>query len=105
MPEGGMQISPEQGQLMAFLVEALGVRRALEVGVFTGYSSTRVALSMPEDGRLVAWAWATNGCASVIGASLAIVGAMSGGFTAVALAALAVYGAGVLVLPVRATET
>jgi predicted O-methyltransferase YrrM len=50
----GMQISPEQGQLMAFLVEALGVRRALEVGVFTGYSSTIVALAMPPDGRLVA---------------------------------------------------
>ena len=54
LPEGGMQISPEQGQLMAFLVEALGVRRALEIGVFTGYSSTRVALALPEDGRLVA---------------------------------------------------
>lgn len=52
--EGGMQISPEQGQLMAFVVETLGVRRALEVGVFTGYSSTRVALSLPPDGKLVA---------------------------------------------------
>ena len=49
-----MQISPEQGQLMGFLVEALGVRRALEVGVFTGYSSTVVALAMPKEGRLVA---------------------------------------------------
>ena len=39
---------------MAFLVEALGVRRALEIGVFTGYSSTRVALALPPDGRLVA---------------------------------------------------
>jgi predicted O-methyltransferase YrrM len=51
---GTMQISPEQGQFMAFLVEAMGVRRALEVGVFTGYSSTRVALALPPDGRLVA---------------------------------------------------
>ncbi len=54
LPEGGMQISPEQGQLMAFLVETLGVRRALEIGVFTGYSSTRVALALPQDGHLVA---------------------------------------------------
>ena len=54
LPQGGMQLSPEQGQMMAFLVEALGVRRALEVGVFTGYSSTRVALSLPPGGRLVA---------------------------------------------------
>jgi caffeoyl-CoA O-methyltransferase len=54
LPESGMQISPEQGQFMRLLVEALGVRRALEVGVFTGYSSTSVALAMPADGRLVA---------------------------------------------------
>jgi predicted O-methyltransferase YrrM len=54
MREGGMQVSPEQGQFMSFLVEALGVRRALEVGVFTGYSSLAVATAMPPDGRLVA---------------------------------------------------
>lgn len=50
----GMQISPEQGRFQAFLVEALGVRRYLEVGVFTGYSSLSVALALPEDGRIVA---------------------------------------------------
>jgi len=54
LPAGGMQISPEQGRFMAFLVELLGVRRYLEVGVFTGYSSLSVALAMPPDGRIVA---------------------------------------------------
>ena len=54
LPSGGMQISPEQGRFMAFLVELLGVRRYLEVGVFTGYSSLAVALAMPPDGRIVA---------------------------------------------------
>lgn len=54
MPNGGMQISPEQGRFMAFLVELLGVRRYIEVGVFTGYSSLSVALAMPPDGRVVA---------------------------------------------------
>jgi predicted O-methyltransferase YrrM len=54
LPEAGMQISPEQGQLMRLLVEAIGARRCLEVGVFTGYSSTSVALSLPPDGELVA---------------------------------------------------
>jgi len=54
LPNGGMQISPEQGQLMRLLVELLGVRRALEVGVFTGYSSTVVAMALPADGQLVA---------------------------------------------------
>jgi len=54
MPSGGMQISPEQGQFMALLVELIGARRAIEVGVFTGYSSLRVALALPADGRIVA---------------------------------------------------
>jgi predicted O-methyltransferase YrrM len=54
MPSGGMQISPEQGQFMALLIELIGARRAIEVGVFTGYSSLRVALALPADGRLIA---------------------------------------------------
>ncbi|PIE22523.1 MAG: methyltransferase [Planctomycetota bacterium] len=49
-----MQISPEQGQFMRVLCSALGVRRAIEVGVFTGYSTLCVALALPQDGRLVA---------------------------------------------------
>ena len=36
--------SPDTARLLAWLVGALGVRRALEVGVFTGYSATAVAL-------------------------------------------------------------
>lgn len=49
-----MQISPEQGQLMALLVRLMGARRVLEVGTFTGYSALVVALALPEDGRVVA---------------------------------------------------
>lgn len=49
-----MQISPEQGALMAWLVRLLGARRTLEVGVFTGYSSLAVALALPPDGTLLA---------------------------------------------------
>jgi len=54
LPMSGMQISPEQGQFMQLLVKALGIRRAIEIGVFTGYSSLCVALAMPNDGRIVA---------------------------------------------------
>jgi predicted O-methyltransferase YrrM len=54
LPSGGMQISPEQGQLMGLLIELIGARRALEVGVFTGYSSTVVAMALPAEGRLIA---------------------------------------------------
>lgn len=48
-----MQISPEQGQFMALLTKLLGVKRAIEVGVFTGYSSLSVAMAMPADGELI----------------------------------------------------
>ncbi len=54
MPSGGMQISPEQGRFMQFLVELMGARRYREVGVFTGYSSLSVALALPSNGRIVA---------------------------------------------------
>jgi len=53
-PHAGMQISPEQGQLMALLVRLIGARRALEIGVFTGYSALSVALALPDDGHLLA---------------------------------------------------
>ena len=49
-----MQISPEQGALMALLVELSGARRALEIGVFTGYSALVVAQAMGPEGRLTA---------------------------------------------------
>ncbi|HET7306828.1 MAG TPA: class I SAM-dependent methyltransferase [Gammaproteobacteria bacterium] len=49
-----MQISPEQGRLLALLVQAIGARRCIEIGVFTGYSSLSVVLALPDDGRLVA---------------------------------------------------
>jgi predicted O-methyltransferase YrrM len=54
LPSAGMQISPEQGQLLTLLVELIGARRCIEVGVYTGYSSTVVALALPPDGKLVA---------------------------------------------------
>jgi predicted O-methyltransferase YrrM len=53
-PKAAMQVSPEQGQFMALLIELIGARTALEIGVFTGYSALRVALALPEDGSVVA---------------------------------------------------
>ena len=50
----GMQISPEQGQFMALLARLTGARRAIEIGVFTGYSALTVALALPDDGYLLA---------------------------------------------------
>lgn len=54
MPMAGMQVSTEQGQFMQLLVKALGIRRAIEIGVYTGYSSLCVALAMPDEGRIIA---------------------------------------------------
>jgi predicted O-methyltransferase YrrM len=49
-----MQISPDQGQLIALLIRLMSARRVLEIGVFTGYSSLTIALALPTDGVLVA---------------------------------------------------
>ena len=50
----GMQISPEQGQFMTFLLRLMGAERTLEVGVFTGYSTLCTALALPQTGTVVA---------------------------------------------------
>lgn len=52
LPQHGMQIAPEQGALMAMLVQLMGARRCVEVGTFTGYSSLAVALALPDDGHI-----------------------------------------------------
>ena len=49
-----MQISPEQGQFMQLLIELIGAKKTLEIGVFTGYSALAVALALPVDGRIIA---------------------------------------------------
>lgn len=54
MSNAGMQIAADQGQLMAFLAKLTGAKKCLEIGVFTGYSSTVVALALPEDGSIIA---------------------------------------------------
>lgn len=53
LPMAVMQISPEQGQFMALVVQLIGAKRIVEVGTFTGYSSLAMALAMPEDGTVL----------------------------------------------------
>lgn len=53
-PLGRMQIAPEQGQFLALLVQLVGAKKTLEIGVFMGYSALAIALALPEDGTVVA---------------------------------------------------
>lgn len=54
MPLAIMQIAPEQGAFLAFLLRMTGARNVLEIGTFTGYSALAMALALPPDGRIVA---------------------------------------------------
>ncbi|MEV4474709.1 class I SAM-dependent methyltransferase [Nonomuraea sp. NPDC049504] len=50
----GMQVSADEGALLGMLARMVGARRAIEVGVFTGYSSLCIARALPADGKLIA---------------------------------------------------
>jgi len=54
LPMGSMQSPPEHAQFLAMLIQLMGARRTLEIGVFTGYSSLAIALALPNDGRIFA---------------------------------------------------
>src|SRR4051794_39675235 len=47
------QIAAEQGIFMQLLTRALGARRAIEIGTFTGFSALCIARGLPEDGSLL----------------------------------------------------
>ncbi|PUZ71217.1 hypothetical protein GQ55_2G296800 [Panicum hallii var. hallii] len=53
-PMAAMAASPDEVQLFGLLLEMLGARNAIEVGVFTGYSLLAIALALPDDGKIVA---------------------------------------------------
>jgi caffeoyl-CoA O-methyltransferase len=52
-PASRMQVSPEEGALLTLLTRLVGARQAIELGTFTGYSSTCIARGMAEDGHLL----------------------------------------------------
>lgn len=61
LAESKMQIAPEQGQFMALMVKLMAARKIIEVGTFTGYSSTAMAMALPENGLIIccdlSWSW------------------------------------------------
>lgn len=54
MAWAGIESAPEQVQLLQLLVQLMGAKRCLEIGVFTGYTTLAVAMAIPDDGRVVA---------------------------------------------------
>jgi len=48
-----MQTSPEQVTFFQFLLRVLNAKKVIEVGVFTGYCTLAMALSLPDDGVVI----------------------------------------------------
>jgi predicted O-methyltransferase YrrM len=48
-----MQISPDQGALLQFIIKSSNIQNCLEIGTFTGYSALTMALALPENGSIV----------------------------------------------------
>lgn len=53
LPNGGMQISPDQGAMLSLLVGLVGAKKVIEIGTFTGYSALCMASALPADGKII----------------------------------------------------
>jgi caffeoyl-CoA O-methyltransferase len=53
VPSPQMQVGRVEGALLRILVGAIGARRVLEIGTFTGFSGLSMAEALPDDGELV----------------------------------------------------
>ncbi|CAH2077901.1 unnamed protein product [Thlaspi arvense] len=53
-PRAVMATAPDAGQLMGMLLNLVNARKTIELGVFTGYSLLLTALTIPEDGTVIA---------------------------------------------------
>ncbi|PQM37450.1 flavonoid 3 5-methyltransferase-like isoform X2 [Prunus yedoensis var. nudiflora] len=49
-----MNVPVDEGLLISMLLKILNAKKALELGVFTGYSLLTTALALPHDGKIIA---------------------------------------------------
>jgi len=89
----------------ALLGAPLATRIAVSIGllvplglVLGAFFPLGIRMAEREARALVPWAWAVNGCATVIGTLLAVMAGMTWSFTSVTLGALAIYALGVSAL-------
>jgi len=87
----------------ALLGAPLAARVAVSIGlivplglVLGAFFPLGIRIAERTDSRLVPWAWAVNGCSTVIGTLLAVMAGMTWSFTVVTLIAMAIYASGVL---------
>ncbi|XP_076923554.1 putative caffeoyl-CoA O-methyltransferase At4g26220 [Bidens hawaiensis] len=53
-PWAVISTAPDAGQMIEILLKLVGAKKTLEIGVFTGYSLLLTALTIPDDGKIVA---------------------------------------------------
>jgi caffeoyl-CoA O-methyltransferase len=51
--DSGYMTMPEEAAFLSFFIKVTGLKRGLEIGVYTGYSSLSILDALPEDGTLV----------------------------------------------------
>nr|XP_043627702.1 probable caffeoyl-CoA O-methyltransferase At4g26220 [Erigeron canadensis] len=53
-PWAVMGTAPDAGQMITMLLKLVGAKKTIEIGVFTGYSLLLTALTIPDNGKIVA---------------------------------------------------
>lgn len=53
LKENPMISAPEQVQLISMLLKLMNAKKAIEIGVFTGYNILNIAMALPKDGKVI----------------------------------------------------